>query len=95
MTTPTLPIATRDLTVTPLKDAEIKLILDFLNTNASGTAVNFVTGIGTIAPTFFAGLQAYLENRRTLMSEMSYGISYPKPVLKDQYGNNSVILDNL
>lgn len=91
-----LPIASRDLTVTPLRVSEINLILDFLVANASGTAVNMVTGIGTIAPAFFQGLQSYLENRREFVGhELTYNISYTKPIQKDQYGNNAVIVDGL
>ncbi len=91
-----LPIASRDLTLNPLRASELKLILDFLYTNRSGTAVNMVTGIGTIAPAVFLGLQAYFENRRDFEAgEMAYHISYPKSVQLDQNGAAAVQIDGL
>ena len=81
-----MAIASRDLTVTPLKNSEINTILAYLVAQASGTAVNLVTGIGTIAPAFFVGLQSYLANRPATSAELSRAVGYPSPVLADQYG---------
>jgi hypothetical protein len=94
MTTPTLPIATRNLKTIPLKAVEINLILDYLLAHASSTSLNMVTGIGTIAPQFLAGLQAFMENHRSLQSELAKECISPKAALKDEYGNASVIIDN-
>ena len=88
----TLPLTNRNIHTQPFENAEIDaMLLAYATAAQANVATDPMTAI------FAQGVYAFLANRRSLGRELSNSIARiaSEVALKDQYGNASVILDNI